>query len=126
MPIVLYYWGRSLSQHPLTEVVPSEGLVLQNVPARLNLTVEQHGDMTLNINDVLGAMEAMSTHYLPQRASQSVRLGEVHIIQGYFLQGLMKVIPNGRNGIAEIDIGSVASEGPADICVDRLVSTETT
>ena len=124
MPIVLGYWGRTLRVHPLAELIPSEGLNLRMVPARLNLTIEQHGDMTLNINDVLGAIDAMSTHYEALKDRKSVALGEVHIIQGFYLQGLMKVIPNSRNGGGpRVELGNVASELLSEHCPDHLTLT---
>ena len=109
MIVALSIWTNELRREALSNPLPPEGLVLPFAAAGLRLTVRQQGDKTLIREDVLGAIRALSDHY-PKEPKKTVALGEVHMLQGFMLQGTMDITRVTRTeGITRDDlrVGSI-------------------
>ena len=71
------------------------------------LNARQEGDKTLVRDDIVGALDAVLDYYRSQgRRRGDTHLLEVHVLQGYYLQGLVNVTiyeGDGVGGMGEID-----------------------
>ena len=123
LEITLQYFFSRLNERPMSEPLRPDGLVFKSVPAKIMLTVKQEGDQTLVREDVWGALMEVWKHYdFPKRPpKQFVKLPEVHVLQGYYLQGLVTI--GDLNGERDDEVDGNSGRGAAEAC-SEAVETE--
>lgn len=106
--LTIEYFRCRLRSQPLDTPLRPDGLVFHSYQTGLMLKAEQEGDKTLVRDDIVGALDAVLNYYKNPKGKPSTHtnLVEVHVLQGYFLQGLVNVTlleGDGVDGTGEID-----------------------